>query len=297
MASFDQINAFINVYELQGYSAAARKLSKGRTTIRELILTLEESLQLTLFNIEGRQAKPTSNADRLYPHAKFLQTQFVKFSGLTESLISSTESKINLYYDAMLPSVFMVELSALLHQNFPNTEIVWQMDDWTESLNLVASNVNSVAFLANKNRSFTKLGIEVCFLGFNDFAVFSGAKSKLADLKVIREVDLRNTVQLIPRSMKEEGINGYISYANNTISVTNNDEVCRLLTQVGWAILPKKEALAYVEKGEIVHLQPHFMLNDLKMSMAAYYRPSINRGPAMTYLMSLLAPLSQKYFT
>ena len=32
MVSIDQINAFIAVYELQGYSVAAKELNKGRTT-------------------------------------------------------------------------------------------------------------------------------------------------------------------------------------------------------------------------------------------------------------------------
>lgn len=297
MASFDQISAFIKVYELQGYSAAARELGKGRTTVRELILTLEESLQILLFNIEGRRAKPTPSADRLYPHAQLLQSQLIKFSGLSHSLLVTPESKIILYYDEMLPNAFMVDLSASLHEKFPHIHLDWRQGSWSALLDFVGDNVTSIAFLANKNRSFSDPRVEVYFLGFNDFSIYASKHSQLLDLEFISQLDLRNEVQLIPRSMLEQGINGYVCFANNSITVNSNDEVCRLLGQLGWAILPQKDALPYLEKGEIVKISPQFMLNDLKMSMAAYYKPAINRGPAMSYLFSLLVPLSHKYFS
>ena len=296
MASIDQINTFIKVYELQGYSAAARELGKSRTTVRELILTFEESLQLVLFNIEGRQAKATKNAHRLYPHAQLLQAQLIKFSGLTDSLLASPESKIILYYDAMLPTAFMVDLTASLHKKFPEIELDWRLEEQGESFKTVSENVTSISFLMSKNRDFSDPRVETYFLGFNDFAIFSGANSNLVDIDVINQIDLQNTVQLIPRSMLAKGINGYTRFSSNAITVNNNDEVCRLLEQIGWAILPKKDVAPYVERGLIVQIVPHFMFKDLKMSMAAYYKPAINRGPAMHYLLSQLLPLSNKHF-
>ncbi|WP_022941713.1 LysR family transcriptional regulator [Psychromonas hadalis] len=297
MVSIDQINAFIDVYEGKGYSVAAKKLGKGRTTVRELILTLEDNLELLLFEVIGRQAKATENAQRLYPHAKLLQSQLIGFSGLTASLHEVQESQLVIHSDAMLPDAFMVSLTSSLYEKFPSVELCWSQKKWQCAIDSVANNGTQIAFLANKKHSFIDPHIKACFLGFNDFALFAGKYSPLCLLEHIDKLDLRNNVQLIPQSMLEGDINGYIRFANNHISVSSNDEVCRLLMQLGWAILPTVNAVPYVQRGEIKKIRPDFMFNDLKMSMATYYRPAINRGPAMTYLLSLLPKLSQEFFS
>lgn len=297
MVSIDQINAFISVYELQGYSVAAKKLGKGRTTVRELIMTLEERLDLLLFEIEGRKVKATANADKLYPHARLLQAQLVNFSGLTESLHEGQESRVSIHYDVTLPADFMVNLTALLYKNFPYVQLSWIENSWQSGVNSVSKNESQIAFLTNKKGDTAAPLMETFFLGWNDFGIFAGKNSPLQDFTSIGKIELRNIVQLIPKSMLEEGINGYTRFANNYIAVNNNDQVCRLLTKLGWAILPHGDIKQYVEQGDIKQIYPNFMLNDLKISMGAYYRPEINRGPAMTYLLSLLPQLSQQYFT
>ena len=297
MVSIDQINAFMSVYELQGYSAAAKKLGKGRTTVRELIITLEEKLDLPLFEIEGRKVKATDNAVKLYPHARLLQVQLMSFTGLTQSLHEGQESKITIQYDMTLPDAFMVDLTAQLHKEFPYIQINWIENSWQEAIDSVVENASQIAFLTNKRDEKTNPRIENYFLGWNNFGVFTGKDSVLQSLKNPGKTEFRNTVQLIPRSIIVEGGNGYTRFANNYILVNNNDDICRLLSQLGWAILPHNDVKKYVESGEIKAIYPDFMFNEIKISMVAYYRPEINRGPAMTYLLSLLPTLSKKYFS
>jgi DNA-binding transcriptional LysR family regulator len=297
MVSIEQINAFINVYELQGYNVAAKKLGKGRTTVRELIMTLEDKLDLLLFEIEGKKVKPTVNADKLYPHARLLQTQLMSFSGLTQSLHEGQESNITIHYDAILPNDFVVKLTAHLYKAFPFIQLSWLKTNWKDAMNSVAENDREISFLTNKKGGLTDPRLETYFLGWNNFGVFTGKESPLHTLKSLGKLEFRNIVQLIPKSMLEEGLNGYICFANNYVLINNNDEICRLLPQLGWAILPHNDVQQYVERGSIKQIYPDFMLNELKISMVAYYRPEINRGPAMTYLLSLLPQLSQDYFS
>ena len=297
MISIEQINAFISVYELQGYSIAAKSLGKGRTTVRELVMTLEERLDILLFQVEGRKVKATISADKLYPHARLLQAQLMSFSGLTKSLHEGEESHISVHYDATLPADFMVNLTAILHKKFPYMQLSWIENSWQNALDCIIKNENQIAFLTNKKGDSAAPVIDTYFLGWNDFGVFAGKNSPLQGLKSISKLEFRNIVQLIPKSMLEEGLNGYTRFANNYIAVNNNDEVCRLLAQLGWAILPHCDIKQYVKRGDIKQIYPDFMLNDLKVSMVAYYCPDITRGPAMTYLLSLLPQLSKQYFT
>ncbi|WP_332870274.1 LysR family transcriptional regulator [Psychromonas sp. Urea-02u-13] len=287
----------MSVYELQGYSVAAKKLGKGRTTVRELIMTLEERLDLLLFEIEGRKVKATASADKLYPHARLLQAQLMSFSGLTNSLHEGQESRVSIDYDVTLPAEFMVSLTALLHKKFPYIQLSWKETSWQSGVDAVSKNESQIAFLTNKKGDSAAPLIETFFLGWNDFGIFAGKNSPLQDLNNLGKIEFRNIVQLIPKSMLEEGINGYTRFANIYITVSNNDDVCRLLAQLGWAMLPHCDVRQYVERGDIKQIYPDFMLNELKVSMVAYYRPEINRGPAMTYLLSLLPQLSKQYFT
>lgn len=296
MASIDQINAFLSVYELQGYSVAAKKLGKGRTTVRELILTLEEKLDLLLFEIEGRKVKPTMNAHKLYPHARLLQNQLMSFTGLTQSLHEGQESHITLHYDATLPNDFIVKLTSMLHEMFPYIQLAWLENSWGESMRLVAENETHVSFLTNKKEGAADPRIETFFLGWNDFGVFTGINSPILQIKSLSKVVFRNNVQIIPKSMLEGGLNTYTRFATNYITVNNKDDICRLLSQLGWAILPHNDIRGYVERGEIKQIFPDFMLNELKVSMVAYYRPAINRGPAMAYLLAILPQLAKEYF-
>jgi len=297
MVSIDQINAFLSVYECQGYSVAAKKLGKGRTTVRELVITLEEKLDLPLFEIAGRKVKATVNADKLYPHARLLQTQLMSFSGLTQSLHEGEESNITIHYDAALPHAFMVDMTAKLHQKFPYIQISWLKSDWQSAIDLVVKSVSNIAFLTSEKEARIDPGIETYFLGWNNFGVYTGTNSSLQALKSVNKVEFRNSAQIIPKTMLEERINGYPRFANNYIVVNGSDEACRLLTQFGWAILPHNDVIEHLARGDIKQIIPDFMLNEIKISMVAYYRPEINRGPAMTYLLAILPQLTQDYFS
>lgn len=52
--SFEQLLAFVTVYEQLSFSKAAVKLNKHRTTIGQVITNLEDQLAVNLFERVGR---------------------------------------------------------------------------------------------------------------------------------------------------------------------------------------------------------------------------------------------------
>ncbi len=297
MPSIDQINAFVSVYELQGYSAAARQLSKGRTTVRELIMTLEDQMDLALFDVQGRKVIATEPAVRLYFHAKSLQSQLMMFEDLTLTAHEKHEDKICICYDPLLPAELLVELSSLMYQKFPDVRLQWQIEDWQTAMNLVVENEAYVAFLPNKRRSFPDLKVEINFLGFQNIKMYTKSGGELDKLAEINHMDLRNNTQLLTHNAINSELTGHIRFAANYVALESYDDICRLLTKLGWAMIPESAAKPYLASGDIVEITPSFMLNDLQISMAAYYSPSIARGPALSFLIKQLAHLSQKFFS
>ncbi|MEH6451891.1 MAG: LysR family transcriptional regulator [Psychromonas sp.] len=296
MPSVEQINAFVEVYETQSYSVAARKLNKGRTTVRELVMTLEDQMDLSLFATQGRKLIASQEARKLYFHAKLLQQQLMIFEDLALTANEQQEEHITLCYDPMLSNDFMVEITLLLHQKFPNVHLHWVVKSWQEAIDLVIENVSHIAFLATKKENFPDLKIQYTQLGSLKFNVYCSTNNELTTLPIINQLHLRNTTQILPQNVLNSDVNGYLRYATQYIAVQSNDDVCRIIEKMGWALLPESHALAYVKQKKIVKLHPDFLLNSPQISMSSYYSPALNRGPALSYLLELIVPLAKKYF-
>jgi len=58
----------------------------------------------------------TDVAKKIYPHVKILQSQFQNFDSLTKSLNEEDETKITLYYDALLSSALIAELTYFMNK-------------------------------------------------------------------------------------------------------------------------------------------------------------------------------------
>ena len=297
MASTEQINAFVHVYELGGYSAAAKKLDKSRTTIRELVLTLEEEYQLSLFEVHGRSVKATTNAERLYTPAKAVQMQLMSFNALTSSLHRDEETCITLYYDTMLPASFITDLTSLMLNKFPCLELHWKVSAWQNSMDSIVKNPMSITFMPTRRRNYTDVKVNVMILGYIDFAAYAGNTETFNDGKTLTAQSLRTCPQVIPESFLSSDLNDYMRYSTHSIYIGDNDTACELLTKVGWAFLPKQSAEQYVEKGRLIKLDIDILKTDyLKVSLGASQLVSINQGPAMKYLNSLLPALGKKHF-
>lgn len=68
--NFEQLLAFVTVYEELSFSKAAVKLNKHRTTTGQVISNLEDQLAITLFDRVGRSVEPTEDGHLLYHYAK-----------------------------------------------------------------------------------------------------------------------------------------------------------------------------------------------------------------------------------
>ena len=62
MFSYEHLLAFCTTYEASSYSGAAKQLGKDRTTIRDQVKAVEDLYGVTLFEIVGKKATPTTDA-------------------------------------------------------------------------------------------------------------------------------------------------------------------------------------------------------------------------------------------
>ncbi len=297
MASIDQINAFISVYETKGYSAAAKQLNKSRTTVRELVMTLEDQLDLVLFEVDGRKVVPTVDANKLHFQAKLLQSHLASFNELVDTIHAREEASFTILYDPMLNPEVIAEITAELSQKFPRLKIDWQMDGWSSAMQKIASGEANLAFMPNKKSSFSVLKVDVKLLGFQRYGFYTSATGPLSEMTKVTKLALRQTPQVLHQNILRNDENlEYMRISANYIAVMNNDEVCRTLAKVGWALVPHCFAKQYVDMGIIKPFTTEILLNEYKMSIAAYFAPAITRGPVMAHLLDQLPKIAASYF-
>ncbi|MEM6623218.1 MAG: LysR family transcriptional regulator [Pseudomonadota bacterium] len=70
MDRFSELNAFIQVIEAGGFSAAARQMGQSRSSVNRLVIALEGRLGVQLLNRTTRSVSATSTGQALYARAR-----------------------------------------------------------------------------------------------------------------------------------------------------------------------------------------------------------------------------------
>lgn len=296
MSSNEQLFAFIEVYELGSYSAASRRLQKGRTTIRELIMTLEDDLNLSLFDIVGRTAKPTIEADNLYSHAKALQEHLFKFKSLASSMSDQQELKLVIAYDPMLPSEMMIELTLLIHKHHPHIELQWLQSSRQDAMDDIANKSIGLAIFPTKKSKCLGCNVSSGFLGQLPFGLYCRPGSHLAAFEQTDKQIFREEIQVINRNMTLANLNDYFCFSADHIIVNDFELVCQFLVKTGWGIVPLHCAEKYIKQGSLKQIQAVLIHNDLQLSMSYYFQAKIKHSPVMTTIFNKIDPIAKTYF-
>lgn len=295
MSSNEQLSAFVEVYELGSYSAASRRLSKARTTIRELIMTLEDELNLTLFDIVGRAAKPTLEADNLYLHAKVLQDHLFKFKSLASSMTTAYELKLVIFYDAILPSEMMIDFTLLIKKHHPNIELQWLQSTWQEAMDGITNKVVDLAIFPSASKKLSDSNVSSGFLGQLPVGLFCRSGSQLVSMEQTDKQIFRKEIQIINRNMTLSYLKEYFCFSVDNIIVNDFELVCQFLTKIGWGLVPLHCAEKYVKKGSLKQIHAVLIHNAPQLSMSYFFQPKIKHGPIMTTIFNNIDPIAKMH--
>ena len=118
--SVSQLQAFVAVADEGSFSAAARLLNKGQPAISSSISTLEEQLNLQLFDRSERLPTLTTGGQALLPEARRLLYQARKIHETAERWNESERaSNLSLVLDVIVPLNSVVRLVDDLYSRFP----------------------------------------------------------------------------------------------------------------------------------------------------------------------------------
>lgn len=241
------------------FAAAARTLSKDRSTIHQLIAYLEIEWNMPLFNREGRLPTLRPEAERLFLYAESMIHQRQEINHFANSINQSSEQlEIGISYDPVLPKEIVSKLMLFIQQNYPSTLVNLVEKNRDESTNALTKGEVDLAIHMVTGKTQPTKGLFGVTVGALRYAFFCSYHSELRLLKPCPLEQLRAKKQLFLESfartdMTETTLFSAIYQTMSSVDVIvdwlKNDKDC-------YALLPAKELENHAE---IVELDVDFL--------------------------------------
>ena len=121
--SLEQWRSFTAVVDAGGYAQAAEALNKGQSTITYAVKKLEETLNVSAFEIKGRRAVLTSTGELLYQRALHLLEEAARLEQAAKSVSAGWEPVIGLSVEVLYPTWLLLQGLAEFGEESSHTHI------------------------------------------------------------------------------------------------------------------------------------------------------------------------------
>ncbi|CAM4379655.1 LysR family transcriptional regulator [Vibrio agarivorans] len=270
MISLEQVQTFTHVYEQGSYSAAARAANKERSTIREHILALEDTLGVKLFAIEGRKAIPTKNAEKLIVRSKNLSKHAEDFSHAAMTLYQEPLSKIIIWHDNLIPSRWLSDIISSIQVALPHIEIECAISDRDSAYRAIEEQRCHVALMSAETKRTVTGKLKSYNLGSLTMNGYCHPDSDLAKKGTVILSDLELSPQYLLANSKEADL-GYYEIGNQRHAVTSVRLAIELIKNDGWIILSDQEAEPWLSNGELVSVNYRHLTQTHMQAVSVYF--------------------------
>lgn len=231
-----QIEAFACVCETDNLSLAATRLQKSRTTISELIDSLEINLGYTLFDRTKRPLQLTPEGKKLYTKARLFLHEANIFDQLAMQMPKEIKHTITLCYDCFIPLPFIKKLIAYCEQQHIKLNLLNIERPQAEKMLLAGEADIGIYPAANRmiNADFKWSAIGTIELGiYANKCFFSNLQTNISML------ELASSNQFIPFIQLPDQLGKIIKISDNIQQITNIELLKELLdNKKGWSLLP-----------------------------------------------------------
>ena len=121
--TLEQWRSLTAVVDAGGYAQAAEALNKSQSTITYAVKKLEETLDVSAFEIQGRRAVLTSTGELLYQRALHLLEEASRLEQAAKSVSAGWEPVIGLSVEVLYPTWLLLRGLAQFGEDSPHTHI------------------------------------------------------------------------------------------------------------------------------------------------------------------------------
>ncbi|OCG26038.1 hypothetical protein A9G11_01560 [Gilliamella sp. wkB108] len=231
-----QIEAFACVCETGNISFASQKLQKSRTTVSELIDSLEINLGYSLFDRSKRPIKLTTEGQQLYTKARLFLHEANLFDQLAMQMPTRLKQTLTICYDCFIPLLFMEQLIDYFEQRHIKLNLL--NVERCQAERMLLEEVVDIGIYPAANRIISAdfkwyaIGmIELGIYAHKDFFINSKSPLSLSTLASFN--------QLIPLIEVPNHLKKIIQISDAVQHITNIELLKEQLNQKrGWSFLP-----------------------------------------------------------
>lgn len=252
-STLEQWRMFKAVAEHGGFHQAAEAVYKSQSTVHHAVHKQEQTLDVQLFQVEGRKTTLTAAGEQLLRRINFLLAEADRMENVALNLKAGVESKLSIAVDEAFPRDILYQTLAAVSAEYPLIRI--------ELLETILSGANELLSQGKAEIAvspFTlpdNLNEDLCQIEFIAVAgphhPLTQPRRELAleELKQCRQIVLRDSAQ---HQKKDVGWLG--SEQRWTVShVATSIELLR--KNLGFAWLPKHAVQPFLDNGELLPLQ------------------------------------------
>lgn len=153
--SLEQWRALVAVVDAGGYAQAAETLHKTQSSVSYLVAKLERSLEVKVFEIDGRRAKLTDTGQVLVRRARALIEQAESLERAAGTLAAGWEPELAVAAEIIFPSWMLLRAVARFGELRPQTRIQLHETVLTGTDEMLVERRVQLAITNNIPRGFT----------------------------------------------------------------------------------------------------------------------------------------------
>jgi DNA-binding transcriptional LysR family regulator len=277
--TLDQLQMLIAVADAGNFSAAARKLNRVQSAVSQSIQSLEEALELSLFDRSSKLPRLTDAGKAIVQDARRIVSGTDALRTRAKNMASVAEPEISISIEQCFPSIVLIESLRAFRERFPLV-----------SVNLFAEGLGAPE--------------QSLFEGNARLAIYSTARDGMPGFQISLVASSHHPLAkiegLISQSVLEEHVQltmidrtkRYRGVVMGTRTWAFIDQFSRLdfvLNGFGWCAMPTHLAQGYLDSGELVELKlaAHNGL-PLRFPLYAVHKVEQPPGPAAQWLLAEL---------
>jgi len=142
-----QLEAFVNVYELQSFSKAAQRMYISQPSISAYIAALEKQLGSQLIHRAGKEFLPTQAGHVLYEHAKEMLSLREKVSLSLKNISAGSAGCVNILASSVPAQYILPRLLSKFHKNYPEITFSVNQTGTAKAIDGLAKHKGEIAFV------------------------------------------------------------------------------------------------------------------------------------------------------
>lgn len=275
--TLEQWRMFRSVVQYGGFNQASQSIHKSQSSIHNAVGKIESSLNVKLFEIEGRKTILTEAGELMLKRANFLLDEAAKLEIVGQTLGQGTESSLRIAVDEMFPQLLLYKVLDSVSAQYPMLQI--------ELIESVLSGASELINNADVDIAISPVALvdgfseQLCDIEF--IAVANPEHALHALNRELSAEDLKSHRQVVVRdsALQNKSDAGWLG-ANQRWTVshlrTSIDMICNGL---GFAWLPISSIKNELEKGQLKPLPLQYN-GKRSMQLHLIFKDKDSLGPA-----------------